>query len=117
MSACQNRGCTVDAVAAHWYGIDSQNFIDHVTNYHNRWGREVWVTEFACHNFGGGQQCDNARVWQFMSTVTEWMKRTHFVGKYFPFGVLRDMVGVFEGNRLYNPANDQPTDLGWAYIS
>jgi len=114
MNACS--GCTVDAMAAHWYGTDTQNFIDHVTMYYNTWGRAVWVTEFACQNFGGGAQCDEGQIWAFVQAVTAWMDGTHMVEKYFPFGFLHDMVNVNGQNRLIG-GDGRPNALGWEYLN
>lgn len=40
-------GCTVDRIALHYYDITSQGFIDWVTKFHDAYGRDIWVTEFA----------------------------------------------------------------------
>ena len=37
----------IDFVPLHWYGSGSQNFINYVTDMHNTFKRNVWVTEFA----------------------------------------------------------------------
>ncbi|KAH6915253.1 glycosyl hydrolase catalytic core-domain-containing protein [Coprinopsis sp. MPI-PUGE-AT-0042] len=114
-TACSQKGCSVDVIATHWYGTDSQNFIDHVSQYHSVFGKEVWVTEFACQNFGGGAQCSNDQIWSFMKTVTDWMDNTSFVGRYFYFGVLHDMGNVNWANQLMN-SRGQPNDLGYEYL-
>ena len=115
ISACNQRGCSVDIIATHWYGTNTQNFIDHVTQYHDTFGREVWVTEFACQNFGGGAQCTADQIWSFMKTVTDWMDNTSWVGRYFYFGVLHDMGNVNWANQLMN-GRGQPNDLGYEYL-
>ena len=114
-TACSQRGCTVDVIATHWYGTDTQNFIDHVTQYHDVFGKEVWITEFACQNFGGGAQCSPDQIWSFMKTVTDWMDNTPWVGRYFYFGVLHDMGNVNWANQLMN-GRGQPNDLGYEYL-
>ncbi|CAA7259519.1 unnamed protein product [Cyclocybe aegerita] len=109
-------GCTFDAVAVHWYGTKADEFIAYVTDYHNTFGRDIWVTEFACQNFAGGAQCNAGQVVEFMNTVTGWMDNTSWVKKYFAFGVMHDMVGVNTLNQLMAP-NGQPTELGWNYLT
>ncbi|KAH6888377.1 glycosyl hydrolase catalytic core-domain-containing protein [Coprinopsis sp. MPI-PUGE-AT-0042] len=115
IGACNNRGCNVDIVATHWYGTSSDAFIQHVESFHNTFNREVWVTEFACQNFGGGAQCDAGQVWNFMQTVTNWMDGQWYVGRYFAFGVLHDMYNVNYANQLMG-GGGQPNDLGREYI-
>lgn len=114
-SACNQRGCSVDIIATHWYGTDTQNFIDHVTLYHNTFGKEVWVTEYACQNFGGGAQCSPDQIWSFVKATTDWMDATPWVGRYFYFGVLHDMGNVNWANQLMN-GRGQPNDLGYEYL-
>jgi len=113
MNACT--GCTVNAMAAHWYGNNLDHFIGHITEYHNIWNREVWVTEFACHNFGGGSQCSLDQTWALMKGATEFMDNAGWVGRYFWFGALTNMVGVNEDNRLLTSWGTI-TDLGRTYI-
>ena len=36
-------------MAAHIYATDSQKVIDYLTDLHNTFGMNIWVTEFACH--------------------------------------------------------------------
>ena len=37
-----------DGVAVHWYDVRSQDFIAYITDWHDTFGRPIWVTEFAC---------------------------------------------------------------------
>lgn len=113
-SACG--GCTFDALALHYYGTSSQDFINHLTDYHNTFGLDIFVTEFACQNFGGGAQCSDSDVVAFMDTVTGFMDNTPWVKKYFAFGVQHDMVGVNPANQLL-AGNGYPTALGYDYIN
>ncbi|KAJ8691781.1 hypothetical protein PTI98_011316 [Pleurotus ostreatus] len=46
ISACG--GCSVDAIAVHWYGSGSQWFIEYLNKVHAAFpSRPIWVTEFA----------------------------------------------------------------------
>ncbi|KIM45991.1 glycoside hydrolase family 128 protein [Hebeloma cylindrosporum] len=114
INACS--GCHVDAIAVHWYGTDPQAFISYVQDFHNTFGKNIWVTEFACQNFSGGSQCDQNQVNNFMNTVTAWMDSTGYVERYFAFGIMHDMVGVNPLNQLM-ASNGQPTALGWNYLT
>jgi mono/diheme cytochrome c family protein len=109
-------GCHIDSIAVHWYGTDPQAFIAYLEDHHNTFGRNIYVTEWACQNFGGGPQCDQGQVENFMNTVTAYMDNTPWVTAYFAFGVMHDMVGVNPLNQLMAP-NGGPTALGWNYLT
>ncbi|KIK08407.1 glycoside hydrolase family 128 protein [Laccaria amethystina LaAM-08-1] len=113
-SACT--GCTFDIIAVHYYGTSPQDFINYITDIHNTFNLDVFVTEFACQNFGGGAQCSDSDVTNFMDTVTGFMDSTSWVKKYFAFGLQHDMVGVNPANQLL-ASNGYPTALGKDYIN
>ncbi|KDR83536.1 hypothetical protein GALMADRAFT_55152, partial [Galerina marginata CBS 339.88] len=114
INACS--GCSIDAVAVHWYGTDPQSFISYLQDFHATFGRNLWITEFACQNFSGGAQCNAGQVQHFMDTVTAFMDSTDYVSKYFAFGVMHNMQGVNPLNQLM-AGNGQPTALGWDYLT
>ncbi|PPQ77341.1 hypothetical protein CVT25_010923 [Psilocybe cyanescens] len=109
-------GCTINAVAVHWYGNSAQQFIQYVQKFHDTFGKDIWVTEFACQNFSGGAQCTQAEVQDFMDTVTSWMDSTSYVKGYMAFGVMHDMSGVNPLNQLM-AGNGLPTPLGYDYLN
>jgi hypothetical protein len=37
-----------DFYCVHWYGTSFDNFVEYLTGIHNAFGKDVWVTEFAC---------------------------------------------------------------------
>jgi hypothetical protein len=113
LAACN--GCTVDAIALHFYGTDPQKFIDYVTDFYNTFKRPIWVTEYACQNFGDGKQCSKDDVWNFMSKTKAWMDSTPFVARYFYFGAMYNMGNVNVLNQLMS-SNGSPNDLGRFYI-
>jgi hypothetical protein len=53
---------------------------------HSTFGKNIWVTEFACQNFSGRQQCNQGEVFEYMKEVTGFMDRTDYVRQYFAFG-------------------------------
>jgi len=46
MGACG--GCQIDAIGTHFYGTEAQGLIDHLNAVHDAFGRNIWLTEFAC---------------------------------------------------------------------
>jgi O-glycosyl hydrolase len=112
----QCTGCSIDAIAVHWYGTDAQVFIKYLQETHAIYGRPLYVTEFACQNFTGGAQCSADQIWSFMRTVTAFMDNTSWVVAYYAFGVMHDMGNVNYLNQLM-AGNGGPTPLGFEYIN
>jgi hypothetical protein len=115
MQSFFSNGCDSDVVALHWYDVDPNAFIAYVTDFHNTFGKPIWVTEFACQNFNGGAQCTNDQTVAFFTQVTSWMDSQDFVEYYFPFGAMHDMQGVNPTNQLMAPDGGL-TDLGHIFV-
>jgi len=115
LAACS--GCKFDSLALHYYGTDPQDMINYIQSFHTAFPQyPIMVTEFACQNFGGGSQCDQGQVYNFMKTVTSWMDSQGYILYYFAFGVLHDMYNVNYANQLIGD-DGQPNALGWTYLS
>ncbi|KAG8989715.1 hypothetical protein FRB94_014118 [Tulasnella sp. JGI-2019a] len=111
-------GCTVDFVALHYYGLaNSTDFIAHVTDYHDSFQRPIWVTEWACQNYGDPSlgQCTDDQIETFLKDMQSWMDSTDFVERYAWFGAMENMQGVNQGNALMDPQG-KITSLGKQYI-
>ena len=118
-------------MAVHFYDTNPQNLITFVQHWHNKYGKPVALTEFACQNFGGGAQADMDGVWSFYKTVMPFLTSQSWMEGVFPFGklhacsrVLHRLIlpttGFLEDMGNVNPDNQlmrggQLTDLG-AYI-
>lgn len=113
-AACS--GCTFDGVAVHWYDVGADTFKTYVTSFHDAFNMDIWVTEYACQNFNGGAQCTDDQVWAFMEATKSWMEETEWIAAYFAFGVMTDMSGVNDLDRLME-STGLPTDLGYYYIN
>jgi len=111
-AACS--GCHFDGVALHYYGTSSQDFINHVTDFHLTFGLPVWPTEFGCQNLNGGAQCTTSDASNFMTAVKNFMDGTSWIPHYFSFGMIKSTTPYV--NQLID-ANGQPTALGLLYIS
>lgn len=114
MKSCGD--CHIDKMAIHFYGTAASDFISYVQDIHATFGREIWVTEFACQSFSGGPQCDQQHANDFMREVTAFMDGTDYVSQYFAFGAMRDMGNVNPTNQLLNPGGQGLTNLGHMYI-
>ncbi|KIP12830.1 glycoside hydrolase family 128 protein [Phlebiopsis gigantea 11061_1 CR5-6] len=109
LAAC-NGGCTFTHNALHFYDTDPQALITYVQHWHNKYGKPIVLTEFACQNFGGGAQADSGQVWAFYKTVIPWLMSQDYVTAFFPFGFLEDMGNVNPLNQMLK--GGQLTDLG-----
>ncbi|TEB35499.1 hypothetical protein FA13DRAFT_1753117 [Coprinellus micaceus] len=111
-------GCNIDAIATHFYGTDAQALIDHLVQYHNAFGRNIWLTEYACQDFSGrNQQCSPDKTASFMRTTQAFMESQSWMSHYAYFGVLfnQNLGGVDPVNRLIYD-NSYPTNLGKQYL-
>ncbi|KAI0773870.1 glycosyl hydrolase catalytic core-domain-containing protein [Fomes fomentarius] len=100
LGACQS-GCSVDFIAVHYYDINSTQFMEYLTDYHNTFQRPVWVTEWACQNFNDANaQCSQQDVVNFMNATQEFMDNTEWLERYAWFGAMENMQGVNEANAL-----------------
>jgi hypothetical protein len=106
--------CNWDITALHYYDISPEAFITYVKKFHDGFGRNVMVTEYACQNFNGGAQCSRDQTFRFHSMARDFFESTPWVEAYFPFGVMHDMVNVNPANQLM-AGNGQPTDLFRVY--
>jgi len=108
--------CGVDFLSVHYYGNTAKGMISYIEKFWQLFGIKIWVTEFACEDFVGNNQCSASEVWSFMQTVTSWMDSTSYVDAYFAFGLLHDMWNVNYLNQLM--ASDcSPTSLGSFFIN
>jgi hypothetical protein len=107
--------CDADFVPLHYYDIRTAHFKEYVTNFHTQTGKKIWVTEYADHSFNGEAQPDEGATWAFHQEMAQWFDEQDFVEFYMPFGVMRQMQGVTDTNRLMD-SNGAITALG-AWVS
>lgn len=111
-------GCSIDIMGVHWYGTDQEDFINHLKMYHNTFGRPLFISEYACHDFSGrNNQCSTDKTFAFMQRTTSFMDSTDWVFRYAYFGALPwDRLGGVNGvNRLIND-DSSPSALGAKYL-
>ena len=98
-------GCTFDFIPLHWYGDGSQYFEQYVQNFHNQFGKPVWVTEWASTNGDpNGKLADEDKklgiltlattvALSFLKDTTAFLDSTSYVERYswFAFEVFLSM--------------------------
>ena len=110
--------CKADFITIHVYVSDIEVFKKLVTDAYNlHGGRPIWVTEWACHDFGGGGgECKDPAG--FVTQATQWMDGSNMVERYSLFGSIDNLHGVDTKCGLMNTSPPfEPTDLWNTYIS
>ena len=119
MSQASTNGLKVDAVAFHWYDDDTSNgtkaaadFESAVQRYHNNYGKPVFITEFADHDWGGtlGTAAMIAANTTMLNIVVPWLDSQSYVLGYSYYNWFSDSATFTNTNSLYNP-----TALGASY--
>lgn len=113
MTECKTVFDRLDAVAVHYYDVSLTAFQAYVENWHSVTGKDIWITEAACQNFNGGAQCSQSQANEFLEGMIAWVKKTDYVIGYAPFGVMQNLQGVDEVNRL--STGSTPTALFEAF--
>lgn len=118
MSQANANSLKVDAVAFHWYGVSTpsnpsgaaSSFLSRVDSYHNSYGKPVFITEFAIHDWGGAYT--DAEIIeanrQFLNIVIPGLESRSYVAGY-------SWYHWFSDAHLYD-ANNVPTVMGYDYV-
>eukprot|EP00026_Physarum_polycephalum_P014658 Phypoly_transcript_15198.p1 GENE.Phypoly_transcript_15198~~Phypoly_transcript_15198.p1 ORF type:complete len:164 (+),score=21.38 Phypoly_transcript_15198:389-880(+) len=113
MSQCG--GCKIDFIALHWYGSDAQKFKAYVQDMHNTFNKNVWITEWACVQYGNDPPCDQNSVNNFMGDTTKWLDQQGYVERWAWFGAMAHPPNVPATNALLTPDGKSRTGLGNQY--
>lgn len=89
-----------DCVALHCYG--GPGVLKEIcTDFHNRYGKEVWMTEFSLIYDGLNSNTPQAQISAMMESV-EWMEKTEWMGRFAWFKALGDY--------------DKPNSFNWGLV-
>jgi hypothetical protein len=114
--ACTN--CRVDFIAVHKYGKNQENFKEFIRESY-RYGKPIWVTEWAGNGGGGGANWPETpdQHMDFLADTTRWLESEDNVYRYAWFvGRNRQGIGNFPHNGLLGE-NGELTPLGEVYFS
>jgi hypothetical protein len=119
MSQANSNGLKVDAVAFHWYGVSTpdnpagaaSSFLSRVASYNSQYGKPVFITEFAIHDWAGAYsdaQITEANR-QFLDIVIpELENRSYVLGyAFYPW---------FSDGPLFSGNPPKPTPMGHTYV-
>ncbi|KAI0269224.1 glycosyl hydrolase catalytic core-domain-containing protein [Gloeopeniophorella convolvens] len=120
-SACKEKGCTIDALAIHHYSVVAQALIDQLNQYHNAFGLDIWVTEFAAQDFSGkNQQLSASEISSFLAETTNFMQSQPWVRAYFWFSAMQDWEleqNNVNGLNALMGGDNKPNALGEQYLN
>ena len=126
MSQAAANSLQVDAVAFHWYGVSTPNnpagaassFLSRVDSYHNSYGKPVFITEFAIHDWGGiytnEQISDTNR--QFLEIVIPGLESREYVAGYAWYHWFDDAPLYTDTDPSPMSATLTPTAMGRRYV-
>lgn len=85
-AAAEQAGIDLDYVAMHWYGGPSvRQFLRKVDAVHERYGKPIWITEFAVADWKarpGRNRYSAAQTARFLEKVLPELERRPFVARY-----------------------------------
>jgi hypothetical protein len=117
MTGAAQRGLRVDFIALHWYGSDfGEAAVGHLKNYleavHARYGKPVWLTEYALIDFSGGspRYPSQDQLAAFARGSSAMLESLPYVERYAWFALPADKPGT----GLYAPGGT-PNQAGEAY--
>ncbi len=117
MSCVRQRNLRVDFIPLHFYSSNyssaTKDLKRYITATHARYGKPVWITEYALLDFGAGRpQATPAQQSAFVRTSTAMMNRLPYLERYAWFALEYDRAKL--GTGLYD-AKGQPTPWGREY--
>jgi RNA polymerase sigma factor (sigma-70 family) len=95
MTGAKQKGYRVDFIALHWYGGDftTSDAVAQLRSYleavHNRYGKPIWLTEFALTDFSTGtaRYPSDAQQAAFLTAATKMLDGLPYVQRYAWFGL------------------------------
>lgn len=120
MTGAEQRGHRVDFIAVHWYGSDFRTgpAVEQLRGYlaavHEKYGKPVWLTEYALIDFSGGTPRYPApeRQAAFVTASSTMLSELPFLKRYAWFGLGTDESGPTTALYRGGPA---PTEMGSAF--
>jgi len=114
MNSCGD--CGIDFIALHWYGSNAQTFQAYVTDMHNTFGKNVWITEWACVPDYQGT-CTQQQVYDFMGATTEFLFNSPWVERYSWFGAMASVPsGIPTEDLLLTSGGQDASPLGLQFV-
>jgi len=98
----QQCNCDWEYTAIHWYDTTFEKFQKYCNDWHDAFGKDIIITEFALQNFNGGGQPSLDEVYAFFSQAIPWLESTPWIIGYAPFGFMAPPTGIQPNMNLLN---------------
>jgi len=121
VTAVRNQGGKIDAVATHFYGVYSADFIQFMESFIALFPNDrIYLTEFAAQDYSGHNVVlDYAQIQVFLQETTGYMRGKSEIVAYFWFGAMTaDELAANHVNGLNSlMSNSAPNQLGNIYLN
>jgi len=110
-------GLRVDYICVHcYYPPNPDTFMNNLTWVHNRWGRDVWVTEFNVADWSGSNPYTQEQAYTCLAELLYRMEQTSWLRRYaiFPWDGSSD---ASKASPIFEPGTNTLTPLGKLYAS
>ncbi|KAL4223213.1 hypothetical protein ACF0H5_016685 [Mactra antiquata] len=105
-------GCRVDYIATHAYHCNADTTMNYLKNIYQRYGKEIWFTEFACPNTD-----DPEKELEYMKEILPRLEAAPYIFRYSWFEFRLRSAGVFvsQAASLFKSNTSELTPLGQYY--
>lgn len=110
-------GLRVDFMTVHWYSAPNADLLmDNLTWVHNRWGRDVWLTEFNVARWDGNNTWTQEQTYTFLAEALYRMEKTTWLKRYaiFPWD---GTSNASQASPIFEPGTADLTPLGKLYAA
>ncbi|KDN43784.1 glycoside hydrolase family 128 protein, partial [Tilletiaria anomala UBC 951] len=99
----------IDADAVHYYGTNPDTAIKYIKDWHQTFGKDIWITEIGCMNFDGSGPPTLGQAYDFLKRTSNFADDADYVKGYAYYAVL-EKLNINPVNRL-STVTGNPTDL------
>ena len=114
MASVASQGLKCDAVAVHSYLRNPNAFLNYIDGIHNRYGKNIWITEFAPTDWASPTTVTTTEVQNFINIVIPGLESRNYVIRYAWYCGTLPGPNVLGTAALFD-ANGNLTDVGNTY--
>jgi hypothetical protein len=114
MAGVSSQGLKCDYVALHSYIRDPNSFLSYVDGIHNRYGKNLWITEFAPTDWATPTAVSTTEVMNFIKIVIPGLQSRSYVARYSWYCGTSPGTGCLQTAALFN-TDGTTTDAGKTY--
>ena len=114
MAGVSTQGLRCDDVAVHSYLRDPNGFLSYIDGIHNRYGKNLWITEFAPTDWATPTAVSTTEVMNFIKIVIPGLQSRAYVARYSWYCGTSPGTGCLQTAALFNP-DGSLTEVGKTY--